>query len=145
MPIVITLDSRRLRAYLTRFPLQFKKNVEKGLDKTARLTAQKIRVDFTGDPLGFKNRTGALRKSIQGGLIPKAIDTGGDVVAFIGAGGDNIGSNGLPTREYVARVEFAELRESFAGNVTAFLRPGALSNRSLMRKILTNELSKVIL
>lgn len=111
--------------------LSFQKNIEtrseRAVEKACEDTAKHIRDRYIGGGIGFKDRTGMLRKSITGGLVG---GKGLDSVGHISAGDDVIGSDGALTRNYVAKVEFGEF--SRAGK-TAFLRPGVLESK---RKIL---------
>lgn len=92
-------------------------------------TSEGIKVVFDGNLVGFKDRTGALRRSIVGDLL----ETKPDIVGFVGAGDDNLGSNNKPTREYVAHVEYGEFTN--AGK-TGFLRLGVeLAKNNLIERV----------
>lgn len=100
-----------------------------GLEKAMANTADDIKVTYKGggSAPGFRDRSGALRASIRGGVTDSMSD--GDEVGFVGAGDDTIGSEGKATREYVKYIEFGEF--SRAGS-TSFLRDGVQKN---MRQI----------
>ena len=105
------------------------KNLERqvlvGLEKAMENTAEDIKVTYKGgrSAPGFKDRSGALRASIRGGVTDSLSD--GDEVGFVGAGDDTIGSDGKLTKDYVSYIEFGEF--SKAGH-TSFLRSGVQKN-----------------
>lgn len=109
-------------------------NIARGaVTKAAENTAQDIKVIFKGGGSpGFKDRSGALRESIVGGLSHE-LTTRDDIVGFIGAGGTNLGSDGKPTKDYVQYVEFGEF--SNAGN-TSFLRAGVEQSKRQIASII---------
>ena len=108
-----------------------------GLEKAMKNTADDIKVQFKGGRTapGFKDRTGALRASITGGVIDSPDE--GDEVGFIGAGDDRIGSDGKRTRDYVTHIEFGEF--SKAGN-TSFLRAGVQKNFRQIKDIISESI-----
>ena len=110
------------------------KEGEKVIGSFSEELAEGIKTVFDGSNIGFQNRTGALRRSINGGFLEKTDDA---LIGFISAGDDEIGSNQVPNREYAAFVEFGEF--SRAGK-TSFLRAGA----ELGQRNFFNALSKII-
>lgn len=128
-------------------------NAKFGLKKAIDATVKDIKIGFAGKP-GFFDQTGALRKSIVGGITSSS---GNEVTGFISAGDDSIGSNGLRTRDYVNFVEYPELRrqkfvlkpnkkvderaQSLSVNITrntSFLRPGTQLARRKIVQIVQN-------
>ena len=113
---------------LDKLGAEIKRQVLYGLESAMENTAEDIKVQFKGGRSpGFKDRSGALRASIRGGVTDSIDD--GDEVGFIGAGDESLGSDGKQTKDYVAFIEFGEF--SRAGN-TSFLRAGVQKN---MRQI----------
>lgn len=109
-----------VRAAMTR-------GARRGIDRACVHTAEWIKRNYTGGGRGFKDRTGALRRSIRGGLIggffaedTTAPDLAFDVEGYIGAGGSEVGSDGKETKQYVM---FVELDGKFP---KPFLLPGTL-------------------
>ena len=110
---------------LEKIPDNLRLQVKDAMGDVALRVAQEIKDTFTGGrKQGFKDRTGALRDSINGGLAEE-LSQDDDVVGFVSAGTDSIGSDNKPTREYVEHVEFGEFRK--AGH-TSFLRAGVQQN-----------------
>lgn len=113
---------------LDKLGAEIQRQVLLGLEVAMENTAEDIKVVFKGgNAPGFKDRSGALRASIRGGVVDSLED--GDEVGFVGAGDDTLGSNGKKTKDYVAYIEFGEFER--AGN-TSFLRSGVQKN---MRQI----------
>ena len=109
----------------------------KGMEKASKRAAENIQFTYRGRP-GFFDRTGALRASIKGGL---AEENNKEVAGFVGAGGDNIGSDGKQTKDYVMFVEFPELR-FFGMRNTSFLRPGVFGLKTEVARIIAEELKR---
>lgn len=139
MPISITVESKILRFNIKRFPLKLNSVLKDAIDKATQAGAKKIRDEFKGSPLGFRDQTGALRKSIQGGFIKMEPE---GPVGVIRAGDSIANSDGVPTKDYVGKIEFGEFNR--AGQ-TAFLRPGVLGNLKLMVRIISGMVRKRIL
>ena len=126
MPIVITIDKIKFDRQLAIGKLKIKANLRKGMINSMKKVSEDIRTTFSGNPLGFKDRTGALRKSIKGKFLGVIKD---EALGRISVGDYSIGSNGQQTRAYASAVEFGEF--SVAGN-TSFLRPGALASKPII-------------
>jgi len=108
-----------------------------GLERATSYTAHFIRSNYTGFPMqGFKDRTGALRRSIKGGLAD-GMQSETEAVGFVGAGDDNIGSEGQPTKNYVGYVEFGNFSQ--AGD-TSFLMPGILVAKPHILGLITDSI-----
>lgn len=113
------------------------KQLKIGVEKAMVNIAQDIKVIYKGGTSpGFKDRTGALRNSIVGGL-DSSRDTS-DIVGFVGAGDDSRGSEGKSTREYVEYIEFGEF--SKAGS-TSFLRAGFQKSQRQIQSIIAEEIN----
>ena len=109
---------KELDKAMTELNKAIEKNGRAVMDKVANKTADGIKAVFDGSNVGFKDRTGSLRRSIVGGLVQSRAD---EIVGFVGAGNGMPGSEGRPNREYVTLIEFGEF--SRAGR-TSFLRDG---------------------
>ena len=108
-----------------------------GLEKAMINTAEDIKVTYKGGRTspGFKDRSGALRASIRGGVVDSIED--GDEVGFVGAGDDSMGSDGKRTKDYVEYIEFGEF--SRAGH-TSFLRSGVQKNIGQIKRIIADSI-----
>jgi len=115
----------KTQANILRFNRGLFKQGRGALQLAGKLTAISIRQTYNRRGKGFRDVTGALRKSIVGGFLRAMPD---ELQGHVSAGDDRIGSEGIPTRAYVAYVEFGVNRPS-----TPFLRPGVQVNK---RKIL---------
>ena len=91
------------------------------IDEVAYTIAGNIREKYTGGRSGFRDRTGALRNSIQGGIVEAFGGVSEDPVGVVRAGDETIGSQGKATADYVTYVEYGEL---YGHDQTSFLRPG---------------------
>ena len=136
-------------------PEKFRQQIKDAMGSVADKVAQNIQVTFTGGRRpGFGDRTGALRGSIKGGLAHE-LSEGVDIVGFVSAGDDSLGSEGRATREYVKYVEFGEfirpnrtLRKSSANGIqsmvktrsTSFLRSGV----QMLQRDIANMLAKEV-
>ena len=111
--------------------------LKNAIEKASTNTAEDIKVIFKGGTSpGFKDRTGALRNSISGGLVDNPeTDT---IQGFVGAGDDTLGDNGKQTKDYVAYIEFGEF--SKAGS-TSFLRAGVQASQRQIADIIKNEIN----
>ena len=98
------------------------------IDEIAYRIAGNIREKYTGR-VGFKDRTGALRNSIQGGIVEAFGGVSEDPVGVVRAGDDTIGSQGKQTADYVTYVEFGEL---YGHDQTSFLRPGVMESHGII-------------
>jgi len=134
----VVIDRRKLTAAIRRFPIKLRIRAKSAMKQAAEIAAGNIRDQFNGRPFGFKDKTGALRKSIKGDVLRV---TGNEVIGFIRAGDDTIGSDGQQTRKYAELIEFGEF--SKAGN-TAFLRPGVLLEKDTIRNIMTGRLRSLL-
>lgn len=126
MPIVISINKIKFDRQIALGKLRIEANLRKGMRNSMKKVSSDIRTTFSGNPLGFKDRTGALRKSIKGEFIGIV---GGEALGRVSVGDNSIGSNDKQTRTYATAVEFGEFSQ--AGN-TAFLRPGALASRPII-------------
>ena len=108
-----------------------------GLERAMINTAEDIKVTYKGGRTapGFKDRSGALRASIRGGVVDSIED--GDEVGFVGAGDESMGSDGKRTKDYVEYIEFGEF--SRAGR-TSFLRSGVQKNIGQIKRIIADEI-----
>ena len=132
---------KELDKNLDDFILSLKSEAKKAMDLVTKNTAEDIKIIFKGRPgPGFKDRTGALRESIQGGLLEDQ-STENEIVGFIGAGDDRLGSDGKQTRDYVNFVEFPEMRGHNTNRNTAFLRPGIMKAQRQITAMLAEQLS----
>ena len=135
---------RRLQNALEEAGNSIREKAKDALVLASELGATEIAETFDGSTQGFYNRTGELRKSILGGAVP---DDAGAVLAHISAGDDSIGSNGLRTRDYVARVEYPELRTEWLGGAnprnTAFLRPGTMMISRMIVSTVSKEMKPI--
>ena len=96
--------------------------------------AEDVKKEYTGDGKGFHDRTGALRRSIVGGLESQ---TPNEIIGFVSAGDDRIGFKGKATRDYVLFIEFPEFRRN-ANADTSFLRSGVLMNGMVHKGFVEN-------
>ena|SRR3990167_2757293 len=110
----------------------------KAVEKASVNTSEDIKVVFKGGSSpGFKDRSGALRASIRGG-ISEELTNGDSIVGFVGAGDNQIGSAGKSTKDYVEFIEFGEF--SRAGN-TSFLRAGVKMAERSIKSIISEEIN----
>lgn len=125
---------KELEEALTNIERQFKVRGVRAVQKAVKDTADHIKNEFVGDGKGFKDRTGALRRSIDGDVFQdQPIDN--EIVGYVWAGDDQLGTDNLPTREYVTKVEFSEF--SWGGkntNDTSFLRAGVMQQSRQIAK-----------
>ena len=128
---------KELQENIDKFVTGFHRQAKVAIEKAASNTAEDIKVIFKGGAApGFKDRSGALRESIVGGLDDQATSED-EIVGFVGAGNDLIGSSKKRTREYVEAIEFGEF--SKAGS-TSFLRAGVQMQARQIQSILAEEL-----
>lgn len=92
-----------------------------GMENATEFAKNNIKIEYDGLPDGFKDRSGELRKSIDNGVFRK----GKDIIGFLTAGNERIGSSGKPTGEYAIYLEFNQTRSK---RNTAFIVPGAFKN-----------------
>lgn len=116
---------------------KIKAQLSDGLEMACQDTAENIKSIYTGGRVapGFKDRTGALRSSIKGGIEDNQPE--GQINGFVSAGDDSIGTDGKTTREYVSHVEFGEFAK--AGN-TSFLRAGVQTAQRNIATIIKNSI-----
>jgi len=97
-------------------------NSRRAVDASTKNTAKDIQNRFKGDGRGFRDRTGALRRSIKGGFVKFV---GNDTArGQVGAGDSSPGSEGIPTEAYASIVEFGVS----SPDRNSYLRPGVLEN-----------------
>ena len=138
--ISIRIKADSLLKALNKFPIQLQNAVQEGLKSSIQDTVENIKETYIGTPYGFKDRTGALRRSINGSVLETESE---DEYArgYVGAGNDEIGSDGKPTRDYVEAIEFGEFKK--AGH-TAFLRPGVYSERKNITKSIRKQVNDLL-
>ena len=127
----------QLRGAIEIVKIKLRTQAKRALTQAVQETAEFIQTTFTGDRKGFRNNTGALRRSIHGDFLS---ESSGDITVFIAAGDDQKGSNGVATRDYIRFVEFPEFRRGAQRN-TAFLRPGVQMRRRAMAEKVARAIS----
>ena len=119
---------KELQGAFNRIISNIKNRAEGAVDSVMKNTAEHIKREFSGRTKGFEDRTGALRASIKGGFLE---NRGNEIIGFVGAGDDTIGSNRKPTRDY---VHFVELGEFYGHGHTSFLRAGMMEQSRKIAK-----------